>query len=439
MSKFSRLIVLLCAMLSGYCVLAADRVERVLTLEEIYTLADQHSKSIKSGEVALQEADVAVREAKSKHLPNIDLSVMASYLGDGLLTDRNFANAMNVDMPHFGNNFAVEASQLIYGGGAVSSGVAMAKLQQEMASVGLAESRTRVRFMLTAFYLDLYKLHNLLKVYDRNIELAETLIENTRAREEQGVALANDITRYELRLQNISLARRKIANGIEILNANMVEMLSLEPQTYIIPDERLVSLSMAPRSEAYWQGEATSHSYNLRRSALGVRMSEQGVKLARANMLPNLSVVAANHFDGPITIEVPVINKNFNYWFVGLRLSWSLSSLYKANQGVKRAKYATLLAQSRYDEAKEGVTLAVKSDYIKYLESFDELVSYRKSLQLAQENYGVVETRYKNDMAIATDMVDAANELLNAELQLSNSQMDVIFKYYKLKSTTGNL
>ena len=439
MSKFFTLIVLLCAILSGNSVSATNRIERVLTLEEIYALADEHSKSIKSSKLALAEADIAVKEAKSKHLPNIDLSVMASYLGDGLLTDRDFSNAMNIDMPHFGNNFAVEASQLIYGGGAVSSGVAMAKLQQDMASVDLAGSRTRIRFMLTAFYLDLYKLHNLLKVYDRNIELAESLIETTRAREKEGLALANDITRYELRLQNISLARRKIVNGIEILNANMVEMLALDPATYILPDTKLVSLSAAPQNENYWQSEATRYSHDLQRSALGVKMSEQGVKLARANMLPSVALVAANHFDGPITIEVPVINKNFNYWFVGLRVSWSLSSLYKANNGIKRAKYASLLAQSRYDEAKEGVKLAVKSDYIKYLESFEELESYRKSLQLAEENYSVIETRYKNDMAIATDMVDAANELLNAELQLANSQIGIIFKYYKLKSTTGNL
>ena len=236
MSKFFALIVLLCATLSGYCVSASNRIERVLTLEEIYALADENSKSIKSSEIALSEAGIAVKEAKMKHLPNIDLSVMASYLGDGLLTDRNFANAMSVDMPHFGNNFAVEASQLIYGGGAVSSGVAMAKLQQDMASVNLSDSRNHIRFMLTAFYLDLYKLHNLLKVYDRNIELAETLIETTRARENQGLALANDITRYELRLQNISLARRKIVNAIEILNANMVEMEVVSP-TVVLAEE----------------------------------------------------------------------------------------------------------------------------------------------------------------------------------------------------------
>ena len=148
MSKTTMLIVLLYATLCTFNALAQERVERVLMLSEIYELADSHSKSIKSSSAALVEAEQGVREAKSRHLPEVNLSVMASYLGDGLLTDRDFSNAMNVDMPHFGNNFAVEAAQLIYGGGAVSNGVAMAKLKQEMASVDLAESRSRVRFML---------------------------------------------------------------------------------------------------------------------------------------------------------------------------------------------------------------------------------------------------------------------------------------------------
>ncbi len=437
MSKFYLLIVsLLAALCPG--VLCAQQ-QRLLTIEELFRLADQQSKSIATQTTALREADEALREARNGRLPEIDLSLSASYLGDGYLTDRDFGGGMSIPMPHLGNNFAVEASQLIYGGGAVSRGIALARLQQEMASINLEETRSRVRFMLVGFYLDLGKMRNLLEVYDRHIELARTLIEDTRARADEGVALKNDITRFELRIKHLELARLKVKNWIEILNADLVTMLSLDPDTEILPDPSLLDQPLPMEGEAFWQAEAEEDAHALRRSDLVVRMSEEQVGLARADRLPKIAAFAANHFDGPITIEVPVINKNFNYWYAGIGISFKLSSLYKSGKSIKRAKIATQVREQERLEILEQTQLSVKGDYVRYMESFEEVATCEKSLELAQENYAVIDTRYRHDIALMTDMLDAANQRLEAELQLTNARIARLFNLYKLKHTTGNL
>ena len=87
----------------------------------------------------------------------------------------------------------------------------------------------------------------------------------------------------------------------------------------------------------------------------------------------------------------------------------------------------------------EQVSLAVQADYIKYLETYDELATLEKSVQLANENYAVIANRYHNEVALVTEMIDASNQLLDAELQLVNARINVIFNYYKLKNTSGNL
>ena len=342
-------------------------------------------------------------------------------------------------MPHFGNNFAIEATQLIYAGGAVTNGVAMAKLKEEMAGVNREATRSRIRFMLTGFYLDLYKLQNVLKVYDRNIELAKVVIKDTKARNAAGVALKNDVTRYELQLKNLELARRRVENSVEILNYDLVTMLGLPADTQIQPDTTLIECSLPMEGMTYWQQRAESNAHAIKQSALAVEMGEYGEKLARAERRPSVALIAANHFDGPITIEVPVINKNFNYWYVGVGVSFKLSSLYKANKSVKQAQYSTALSRRRYDDVLEQTSLAVQADYTKYLEAFDEVATLEKSVQLATENYAVIENRYRNDIVLVTDMLDASNQLLDAELQLANARINVIFNYYKLKNTSGNL
>lgn len=437
MSTFRKLIASLCAVLWTLGLYAQQPLK--LSLEEIFELADNNSKTLITQQAALDMASQAVKQAQAARLPDIDLSLSASYLGNGHLTDRDFSNGMSVDIPHLGNNLAIEAVQLIYGGGAVSTGIAMAKLQEEMTAIGVEESRSRVRFMLVGFYLDLCKMQNIKQVYDSNIALTEQLIADTRSRNAAGMALQNDITRFELQLKRLELERKRVENTIEILNYNMATMLALPADTQIVATDDLLEKSVSVGNEAYWQQQTTENAHSLKQSALAVEMGEKQLTLARAERLPKVVAVAANHFDGPITIEVPVIDKNFNYWYVGLGVSFRLSSLYKSGRTIKHAKLNTEYNRRKYDEVAEQMNMAVKSDYIKYLESRDEVATMQKNVELAHQNYSTIDTRYRNDIALTTDMVDATAQRLDAELQLVNARINTLFCYYKLLHTSGTL
>lgn len=424
------------------CVPPLDAVaqeSRRLTIDELFALAEENSKTIAAERVAVAEAEAAVTEAQGGRLPDLSVSASASFLGNGTLADRDFTNAVNVEMPHFGNNFAVEASQLIYGGGAVSNSIALARLKQEMAGVNLDATRCRVRFLLSGFFLELGKMRNILEVYDRNIALAEELIADTEARCREGVALDNDLTRYELRLQRLELARTEAKNTIRILSTEIATTIGLDPTTDIIPEIATAELAAVATTEEQWQSLAAESAYELKRGELQVAMGERAEELARAERRPSVALVAANHFDGPITIEVPVINKNFNYWYVGVGVSFKLSSLYKSNRTIRREQIATDHSRRALDDARERLELAIHSDYIRYEEAFIAAETYRKGVELAQSNYHVIEKRYNNDIALITDMIDAANQLLDAELQLANAQITILVRYAKLQATAGIL
>lgn len=428
------LIVVLCAM---PCIGWAQ--QRLMTLDEVFSLAEQNSVAIDASRLALTEAEQAIVEAKTGRLPDIELKASASYLGNGTLTDRNFANATNIKMPHFGNNFAVEAAQLIYGGGVVSNAVAMAELKREMANINLDDTRSRVRLLLTGFMLDLHKMQSILEVYDRNIALQEELIADTKARSREGIALSNDVTRQELRLQQMLLQRKEVENTARILSSDLATTIGIDPTTEIIPDKASLDIALSATDESYWQSLAEEHNANLKRSELAVAMSERGEKLAKAERRPSITLVAANHFDGPITIEVPVIDKNFNYWYVGVGVSFKLSSLYKANRTIQRQATATERSRRELDDTRQRTSMAIHADYIRYEEAYFAEETNRKSVELAESNYRVVEQRYQNDIALITDMVDAANQLLDAELQLSISRINILMRYYQLMATVGIL
>ncbi|MDE6228932.1 MAG: TolC family protein, partial [Muribaculaceae bacterium] len=143
--------------------------------------------------------------------------------------------------------------------------------------------------------------------------------------------------------------------------------------------------------------------------------------------------------DGPILVEVPPINRNLSYWFAGIGVSYNLSSLYKSNKSIAKSRLATQKAKDDLDVATENLTLAINNDYIRYLEAYEELKTQQKSVELADRNYSNTSTRYSVDMALITDLLDAANSKLDAEQQLVNARINILYYYYKLLFTSGKI
>jgi len=62
-----------------------------------------------------------------------------------------------------------------------------------------------------------------------------------------------------------------------------------------------------------------------------------------------------------------------------------------------------------------------------------------KNKDLTEENYRIMESKYNNQLAILLDMIDASNAKLDAELQYTNSEINIVFAYYKLLKESGKM
>lgn len=412
---------------------------RVMGIDELFRLADENSRSIQSYRTGVDAAAEALKAAKAQRLPDIKGTASVSYLGDGHIWDRHYKNGMKVDMPHFGNNFALEVQQVLYAGGAISSGIELAELGKQMAQLDSEKNRQEIRFLLVGYYLDLYKLSNQMQVLQKNIQLTDRVIGDMRSRHKQGTVLKNDITRYELQKEQLQLQYTRIEDAYKIMNHQLVTTLHLPAGSEIAPDTTMLSQQVLPLAETDWQQLAQQNHIELKQAETSVLMGKQKLKLERSERLPKIALVAADHLDGPITIEVPVLDNNFNYWYVGVGISYNFSSLFKNNRKIKQSKLELSRAEQEHLLAQEHVENAVQASYTNFLTSFTDLRTQEKSVQLALQNYGVVDNRYKNDLALLTDMLDASNIKLGAELDLVNARVNVVYNYLKMKYITHTL
>lgn len=443
------LIALLAATLSGTAAVAdvsseglpgeAEQPGRVYTLEEIFQVAESSSSQLRPFLTAEDEARLNFEAAKSSRLPDINANVSVSFIGDGFTTRRDLSDYEKAPIPHFGQGARLAVNQPLYTGGAITESINMASLQSVAATRSTELKRSVLRFQLTSFYLDLYRCANQRRVLDSNIRRAEMVLDEMKARYEQGTALQNDITRYELLLSNLRLQLIKVNNLSDILNNNLVVSAGLPEGTIVRPDTAIIARALPQQGEEWWQTEASFNSPSLKLAHSEVDIARSALKLSKAERLPKIGIEAAWTLDGPILVEVPPINRNLSYWYVGLGVSYNISSLYKSNKTIAGKRAATVKATENLEAAREDLEMAVRADYTSYLEAYAEYDTCLKSVELADDNYRIVLTRYSADMALITDMLDAANSRLDAEQRLVNASINVIYQYYKLLFTSGTI
>ena len=124
---------------------------------------------------------------------------------------------------------------------------------------------------------------------------------------------------------------------------------------------------------------------------------------------------------------------------MGVGVKYSLSSLFKSNKRIKQAAVETRQAKEAHAVQAEQLNNRVQAAYVQYQQTYVELETQKKSVELAQQNYEVMNARYLSQLALVTDMVDASNLKLNAELSEVDARINIVYAYYRMKYIAGEI
>ena len=412
--------------------------ERKISVEELFTLTKENHPNLAVSKADITIAKQKVEVAKNAQLPSINAGVQAYYLGDVNIIDKDFSNSTRVEMPHFGNTFSVDASQLIWKGGLVQNSIKAQSLQEELTELNYQANEQTIKLLVLGYYLDLYKLINQKKVYQQNIQLAVQRLDNINKYYNQGMVTRNDVIRGELQLSNLNLALQVIENNRQILNKQLTTALGLADTTEILPDDTLLeNMPNVTFLENYRQDVQNHPTVLMTQKAINIY--EISEKITKAERLPSLSAFAGNRLARPITTSTPPLDMYTNGWSAGLSLNFNIDALYKTPKKIKQVKFEKDKAIAQANEVQQMIDVAVNAAYIKYNEAITQNNTLGTNKNLADENYRIMNSKYNNQLAILLDLIDASNQKLDAELQFANSEINIIYAYYKLLKESGKL
>lgn len=428
------------AALTSYAIVSDMAAREIkISVDTLMSRIERFNPDVKTSKSQYLAYRQGIDVAKDLRLPSINAELQLNYIGDGTIIDRDFTHSMRDKLPHFGNTLIVSVYQPLYHGGIITATQQMAELKTKLSKIGFYQQLDASTIEALSCYLHLIQMINLRKVYKENIALAEKVIENMGARYEEGLSLKNDITRYELRLSSLRYELSTVENTISVLNNDLISLLGEDPDCEIIPEEEPGYAKDSVYDESYWQILTLNESTELKSTDVVKEMEETSLRMVKGARMPMVGLVAVDNISGPVTFEIPAINKNYNAWFLGLSVKYDLSSLY-TNPKKERQKEMQIMHISDQRHALENaLQRRVHESYMAYVQSGQMLETEIANVKLANENYEIVQTRFHNDMAIITDMIDASTAKLDSETRLVNAEINRLLAYYQLKFLSGTL
>lgn len=410
---------------------------RTLNLDELFRLGTEHSLRLKASRIQETIADDQEKAARSTRLPGINVGATAGYIGQPTVFKQGLSQPKHPETPDWSHNYNVEATQPIYRGGKINYNIQRASLEKQIASLNTTNDKAELKMLLLRQYMDLYNLYKQKQVLARNIEESTQRLKDIQRLKKEGVVTRNDEIRSELQLTNDKLAYQEAENSISIVSQQLNIVLGLDETLLLQPDTTLLATPVSLQSYEEYVREAYTNYPGLKIARYDTQVAQNDVKLSKADYLPSLSLRAANTLSRPLSTTMQDVFAN--NWNIALSLSYNIASLYQNKHKLHEAKQHVFLRENVEEQIMQDIRVNVKSAYIRHDEALKRVEALRLSVQQARENYRIVQNRYLNQLSILTDLLDASNVRLEAELRLTIAHTEIIYTYYQLLRSCGNL
>lgn len=408
-----------------------------LSVEELLSKVSRSHLQVAADRLKEQMAAERAKTACMSRLPSVSVGLRAGYLGQPIVWENGLSHATRPDSPDWQQNYTVDVSQPVYQGGRIKYSIRKADLEQELARLQTAADEGDIRLAMLSRYLELFSMYKQHMVLDRKIAESERRLKDIRRLKAEGVITNNDVLRSELQLTDDRLALQETDNDIRIASQQIDILLGLDERLLLMPDTALLADERHVDNYEYYVERASLADPSVLALHKQTEIAENNVCIKQSALRPSVSLTASNTLARPVSRTMADMYNNA--WNVGVSVSYPLSALYTDRHQLREARQNVQLMRNAEEQKQQQIRMTVQSALLRHREAISRVEALKLSVRQASENYRIMYNRYMNQLAILTDLLDADNLRLNAELQLTTARTQVAYTYYELQRAVGEL
>ena len=412
--------------------------DRVLTLEEAIKLGLQNSKTLKLSQSKIDRAISKYNQARDRSKPSGSASF--GYNRAEIPANKLSFGTESFGLPKNDNAYLgiLSVNETIFGGNKLKYAQQSTRLLTQVARLGADNDKDSVTYDIINSYYNLYKVLKSEKVVAQNIATINQQIKQSQRFLEQGLVTKNDVLRFELQRANIELNGIDLETNRKVVNFNLDVLLGL-PETTQLTVDTVAAADRQVGPLANYIDTAMANRIEVKQLDLRTKVAETNITDIRANTLPTLAASGSAYYVGIAANPFP---KDGNYIIpitLGLNLSWNFSTLWNNKNKVAEAKIQREEVVIGKSITIDYVKREVNQSYQNYTMALEKIKLLQTSIEQAGENNNILESKYKSNIASATDRADAETLLYQAQINLELARADAGLAYYTLIKATGKL
>ena len=416
----------------------ATAQSRTITLDEAIKLGLDNSKTLKLSQAKIDQAVSQYNQAKDEALPTGSASF-------GYNRAQIPANKLNVgeeklSLPTSANAYlgTLSLNQVIFAGNKLKYARQSTDLLTRVSRLDAVNDRDQIAYNIIDAYYNLYKVLQGKKVVDQNLATIDAQIKQSQRFFDQGLVTKNDVLRFQLQRSNIELNGIDLENNRRIINYNMDVLLGL-PENTELNIAQIVEAERSPAPLTAYLDTAMANRPELRQLDLRKEVAETNIKSIQANTTPTLSASGSAYYVGISGNPIPKSGNFITPISLGVTAAWNFGTLWTNKNKVKEARIQREQVLISKDITTDNVKNEVNQSYQNYKAAVDKITLLQTSINQAQENNRILESKYRSNISSATDRADAQTLLYQAEINLELAKADAGLAYYTLLKSTGKL
>jgi outer membrane protein len=328
----------------------------------------------------------------------------------------------------------VTARQTIYDFGKTGARVSQADAQVDAATRRSEDTRERIAFDVIAAFLSARRADQLRQVAEESLLAAREHRTVAGDLYDLGVVARNDVLAADVRVAREEGVFVTAENRVELSRSRLALRMGLSGEDAVVPERGDFPVPTGPvpplpeSVRAAWEKRPDIHA-----QAALVHEREAAASAAQAEFAPTL------YGEGGYLYDSNAFNPNPNIFSLLLGGRINLFSGFSDEAAKREALLGVELRKEELALLRDEIALSVKRAHLAVAEAEKKKAIAEVAVGQAEENLRIQNNRYREGLAISTEVLDAQTLLSEAKVAFFNATFDLYESRYNLLVERGEL
>lgn len=408
----------------------------ILKLEEAIHLAIQNNQSIKIAKEKNVQATTNLQEAKNRRLPDFNINSQLLRVNQPLIDLRvklNNSGSSGSSAPDVNQVVLAQANVAmpLFNGNKINYSIKANEYILKAAELDANANKNELILNTIQAYTNLYKCTISLKLIKENKTQASKRLKDIEQLYKNNIVSRNDLLKAQLQVQQVELQELEVSSELELSKINMNLLLGLASTNPLDVDSNYIDHlqinQLTINSIDYWENLVMQERPELLSLNNRIEASKKNIQILKSDNYPSFALSG-----GYIYADINNFLGISNALNGGIAMRYSISSLWKGSEKIMQAKSKTMELELMKSQLSDQVKLQVNKSFQQFVVAKQKINVFRNSIQQVSENYKIVESKYKNNLATVQELLDADVLQFQAKVQYEFAKADATIAYYHL-------